>query len=146
MSTNRPLKINQGSSQSQLFRAAPHLHHSPDSGLEEEGSFPQSRLPSSMLAGLALTPAGTGNPFPHGKLSLTPDTFLLSSRASDLHWTLQTCLSIAAITCPFPPLFQRAFFPGQGILEEPPKVLPEPPNVLPIVRITDWEIRLLETM
>ena len=63
------------------------VHCSPDSGLGEEVSFPQSRLPSSKLAGLGLTPAGTANLFPHGKLSLTPDTFLPFSRASDLHWT-----------------------------------------------------------
>ena len=78
------------------------VHHSPDLGLGEEVSFPQSRLPSSMLAGLDLMPARTANPFPHGKLSLTPDTFLPSRRASDLHWTFQTCLSTGAITCPFP--------------------------------------------
>ena len=115
------------------------IHRSPDSGLGEEVSFPQSRLPSRMLAGLGLTPAGTANPFPHGKLSLTPDTFLLSSRASDLHWTFQTCLSTGAITCPFSPLFQRVFFPGQGIPDEPP-------TVLPVVQIPDRERRLLETM
>ena len=51
----------------------------------------------------------------------------------------QTCLSTGAITCPFPPLFQRAFFPGQGIPDEPP-------NLLPVVRIPDRERRLLETM
>ena len=39
----------------------------------------------------------------------------------------------------FSPLFQRAFFPGQEIPEEPP-------NVLPIVRVPGWERRLLETM
>ena len=96
-----------------------------------------------------------------------PDTFLLHSRAPDLHWTswarylpasqqgpeftldfsrpriytglFQTCLSTGAITCPFPPLFQRVFLPGQGIPDEPP-------NVLPIVRVPGWERRLLETM
>ena len=112
------------------------VHCSPDSGLGEEVSFPQSQLPSSMLG---LTPAGTANLFPHGKLSLTPDTFLPSSRASDLHWTFQTCLSTGVITCPFSPLFQRAFFPGQGILVKAP-------NVLPVVRIPNRERRLLETM
>ena len=115
------------------------VHHSPDSGLGEEVSFLQSRLPSSMLAGLSLMPAGTANLFPHGKLSLMPDTFLPSNRASDLHWTFQTCLSTGAITCPFSPFFQRAFFPGQGIPDEPP-------NVLPVVWIPDQERRLLETM
>ena len=139
MSANRPLKINQGSSQSQLFRAAPHIHRSPDSGLGEEVSFLQSRLPSSMLAGLGLTLAGRPIRSLMESFPSLPDTFLLSSRVSDLHWTFQTCLSIAAITCPFSPLFQRAFFPGQGILDEPP-------NVLPVVRIPDWEIRLLETV
>ena len=96
-----------------------------------------------------------------------PDTFLLHSRAPDLHWTswarylpasqqgpgftldfsrpriytglFQTCLSTGAITCPFPPLFQRVFLPGQGILDEAP-------NVLPIVRVPGRERRLLETM
>ena len=92
-----------------------------------------------MLAGLGLTPAGTANSFSHGKLSLMTDTFLPSSRASDLHWTFQTCLSTGAIICPFSPLFQRAFFPGQGIPDEPP-------NVLPVVRVPGWERRLLETM
>ena len=115
------------------------IHCSPDSGLGEEVPFPQSQLPSSMLTGLGLMPDRMANPFPHGKLSLTPDNFLPSSRASDLRWTFQTCLSTGAITCSFSPLFQRAFFPVQGIPDKPP-------NVLPVVRIPDWERRLLKTM
>ena len=39
----------------------------------------------------------------------------------------------------FSPLFQRAFFPSQGIPDEPP-------NVVPTVRVSGWERRLLETM
>ena len=113
------------------------VHCSPDSGLGEEVTFQQSGVTSSMLAGLSLTPAGTTNLFPRGKLSLMP--FLPSSRASDLHWTFQTCLSTGAVTCPFSPLFQRVFFPGQGIPDEPP-------NVLPVVWIPNRERRLLETM
>ena len=112
------------------------VHCSPDSGLGEEVSFPQSQLPSSMLG---LTPARMANPFPHGKLSFMPDTFLPFSTASDLHWTFQTCLSTDAITCPFSPLFQRAFFPSQGILDKLP-------NVLPVVWTPDRERRLLKTM
>ena len=116
------------------------VHCSPDSGSGEELSFPQSRLPSSALTGLGLAPAGTSSPFPlYRTFSPAPDTFLLLSRASDLHRTFLSCLSTGAITCPFSPLFQRVFFPGQGILDEPP-------NVLPIVRIPNRERRLLETM
>ena len=51
----------------------------------------------------------------------------------------QTCLSTGAITCPFSPLFQRAFFPGQGIPDEPP-------DILPVVQVPSRERRLLETM
>ena len=80
------------------------IHCSPDLGSGEELSFPQSRLPSSVLAGLGLAPAGTSNPFPtlHRKLSSVPDTFLLLSRASDLHRTFPSCLSTSAIIYPSP--------------------------------------------
>ena len=76
------------------------VHCSPDLGSGEELSFLQSRLPSSTLAGLGLAPAGTSSPFPtlYRKLSPVPDTFLLLSRASDLHWTLLFCLSTGAIS------------------------------------------------
>ncbi|CAI9170402.1 unnamed protein product [Rangifer tarandus platyrhynchus] len=60
------------------------VHCSLDSGSGEELSFPQRRLPSSASAGLGLTPAGLT---PYRKLSPVPDTFLLHSRALDLHWT-----------------------------------------------------------
>ena len=79
------------------------VHCSPDSGSGEELSFPQSQLPSSVLAGLGLAPAGTSSPFPlYRKLSSVPDTFLLHSRASDLHWTFLSCLSTGAIIYPSP--------------------------------------------
>ena len=75
------------------------VHCSPDSGSGEELPFPQSRLPSSTLAGLGPAPAGTSNPFPlYRKLSLVPDAFLLLSRASGLHWTFLSCLSTGAVS------------------------------------------------
>ena len=40
------------------------VHCSPDSGSGEELPFPQSRQPSSVLAGLGPAPAGTSSPFP----------------------------------------------------------------------------------
>ena len=78
------------------------FHCSPDSGSGEELSFPQSRLPSSALTGLGLAPAGTSSPFPtlYRKLSPVPDTFLLHSRASDLHWTFLSYQSTGAIIYP----------------------------------------------
>ena len=79
------------------------VHCSPNSGSGEELSFPRSRLPSSALAGLGLASAGTSSPFPlYRKLSPAPDTFLLLSRASDLHWTFLSCLSTSAIIYPSP--------------------------------------------
>ena len=68
-----------------------------------------------------------------------PDTFLLHSRAPDLHWTFLDLPEHWCYYLSFSPLFQRAFFPGQGILDEPP-------NVLPVVRVPGRERRLLETM
>ena len=86
------------------------VHCSPDLGSGEEFSFPQSRLPSSMLAGLGLTQAGAFNPFPlYRKLSSVPDTFLLPSRASDLHWTFLSCLSTGAIIYLSPLSCKRSF-------------------------------------
>ena len=92
---------------------------SPDSGSGEELPFPQSRLPSSVLAGLGPAPAGTSNPFPfYRKLSPVPDTFLLLSRASDLHWTFLSCLSTGAIStlplCPGSVLFPWSRDPGRA--------------------------------
>ena len=80
------------------------VHCSPDSGSGEELSFPQRQVPSSALTGLGLASAGTSSPFPslYRKLSPAPDTFLLHSRASDLHWTFLSCLSTGAIICPSP--------------------------------------------
>ena len=79
------------------------VHCSPDSGSGEELPFPQSRQPSSALAGLGLAPAGTSNLFPlYRKLSPAPDTFLLLSRASDLHRTFLSCLGTGAIIYPSP--------------------------------------------
>ena len=95
------------------------VHCSPDSGSGEELPFPQSQQPSSALAGLSLAPAGTSNPFPlYRKLSPTPNTFLLHSRASDLHWTFLSCLSTGAISIlPLRPgsvLFSRSRDPGRA--------------------------------
>ena len=94
------------------------IHCSPDSGSGEELSFPQSRLPSSTLAGLGPAPAGMSNPFPlYRKLSPVPDTFLLPSRASDLHWTFLSCLSTGAISilplCPGSVIFPQSRDPGR---------------------------------
>ena len=95
------------------------VYCSPDSGSGEELSFPQSRLPSSVLTGLGLVPAGTSNPFPlYRKLSLVPDTFLLLSRAPDLHWTFLSCLSTGAISifplCPVSVLCPQSRDPGRA--------------------------------
>ena len=94
------------------------IHCSPDSGSGEDLSFPQSRLPSSTLAGLGPAPAGMSNPFPlYRKLSPVPDTFLLLSRAPDLHWPFLSCLSTGAISilplCPGSVLFPWSRDPGR---------------------------------
>ena len=68
-----------------------------------------------------------------------PDTFLLHRRALDLHWTFLDLPEHRCYYLSFPPLFQREFFPSQGIPDEPP-------NVLPVVRVPSRERRLLETM
>ena len=118
----------------------------------EELSFPQSRLPSSTLAGLGPAPAGTSNPCPlYRKLSPGPDTFLLLSMASDLHWTFLSCLSTGAISilplCPGSVLFPWSRDPGARKCYA---CCPNPPagkeNVLPIVRTPNRERRLPETM
>ena len=95
------------------------VHCSPDLGSGEELSFLQSRLPSSMLAGLGPALAGTSNPFPlYRKLSPVPDTFLLLSRARDLHWTFLSCLCTGAISvlplCPGSVLFPQSRDPGRA--------------------------------
>ena len=96
------------------------VHCSPDSGSGEELSFPQSRLPSSALAGLGPAPlAGTSSPFPlYRKLSPVADAFLPLSRASDLRWTFLSCLSTGAISilplCPGSVLFPRSRDPGRA--------------------------------
>ena len=89
---------------STMFTLLNGFHCSPDLGSGEELSFPQSQLPSSALAGLGLVPAGTSSPFPtlYRKLSPAPDTFLLHSRASDLHWAFLSCLGTGAIIYPSP--------------------------------------------
>ena len=114
-----------------MFTLPNGVHCSPDSGLGEELSFPQSQLPPSVLAGLGLVglglaPAGTSNPFPlYRKLSPVPDTFLLLSRASDLHWTFLFCLSTGVFNLSFPSVMGVFSFPSQGILDKPPNVLPD---------------------
>ena len=94
------------------------VHCSPDSESGEELSCPQSRLPSSVLAGLGPAPAGASNPFLlYRKLSPVPDTFLLHSRASNLHWTFLSCLSTGAISilplCPGSVIFPQSRDPGR---------------------------------
>ena len=112
------------------------VHCSPDLGSGEELPFPQSQQPSGALAGLGLAPAGTSNPFPpYRKLSPAPDTFLLLSRASDLHWT--SCPAWALVLyLSFPSVLEVFSSPSQGIPDEPP-------NVMPNVRIPEWEERRL---
>ena len=91
------------------------VHCSPDSGSGEELSFPQSQLPSSMLAGLGLAPAGTSSPFPlYRKLSPVPDTFLPHSRAPDLHWTSLSWLSTGAFIYPSPLSWKCSLPPVKG--------------------------------
>ena len=112
------------------------VHCSPDSGSGEELPFPQSQQPSSAPAGLSLAPAGTSNPFLlYRKLSPEPDTFLLLSRASDLHWT--SCPAWAPVQyLSFPSVLEVFSSLGQGIPDEPP-------NVMPDVRIPEREERRL---
>ena len=101
------------------------VHCSPDSGSGEELSFLQSRLPSSTLAGLGLALAGTSNPFPfYRKLSPVPDTFLLHSRASDLHWTFLSCLSTSAIIYPSPLSWKCSLPPVKGSRMSPDVRIP----------------------
>ena len=101
------------------------VHRSPDSGSGEELSFQQSRLPSSAPAGLGLTPAGMPSLFPHlQKAFFVPDTFLLPSRASDLHWAFLSCLSTGAIIY-FSPLSRKhSFLPVTGSRMSPQMLCP----------------------
>ena len=57
-----------------------------------DGCLPAHPLASALcrLEGLIRSPL-------YRKLSSAPDTFLLPSRASDLHWTFLSCLSTSAI-------------------------------------------------
>ena len=101
------------------------VHCPPDSGSGEELPFPQSRQPSSVLAGLGLAPAGTSNPFPlYRKLSPAPDTFLLLSRASDLHWTFLSCLGTGAIIYPSPLSWKCSLSPVKGSRTSPQMLCP----------------------
>ena len=113
------------------------VHCSPDSGSGEELPFPQSRQPSSVLAGLSLAPAGTSSPFPlYRKLSPAPDTFLLPSRASDLHWIFPVLPGHWCYYLSFPSVLEVFSFSSQGIPDKPP-------NVVPDVRIPEQEERRL---
>ena len=104
------------------------VHCSPDSGLGEEVSFPQSWLPSSMLAGLGLTLARVANLFPHGKLSLTPDTFLPFSRASDLHWTFPDLPEHWCYYLSFYPFVPKSVLPRSRDPRRAPKCSAHSPN------------------
>ena len=97
------------------------VHCSPESESGEELSFPQSRLPSSSLAGLGLALAGTSSLLPtlYRKLSPMPDTFLLLSRASNLRWTFLSCLSTSAIIYPSPLSWKCSLSPVKGSLTSP---------------------------
>ena len=97
------------------------VHCSPDSSSGEELSFPQSRLPSSASAGLGLEPTG---PTLYRKLSPMPDTFLLPSRASDLHWTFLSCLSTSAIIYPSPLSWKSSLPPVKGSWMSPQMLCP----------------------
>ena len=102
------------------------VHCSPDSGSGEDLSSPQSQLPSSALIGLSLAPAGTSSLFPtlYRKLSSEPDTFLLLSRASDLHWTFLSCLSTGAIIYPSPLSWKCSLPPVKGSRTSPQMLCP----------------------
>ena len=102
-----------------------------------ERNFPSRRtgcLPARSLASaLRRLECPVRSPL-YRKLSSAPDTFLLPSGASDLHWTLlpeRQCLYLS-----FPSVLGVFSSPGQGILDEPP-------NVLPDVRIPGREERRL---
>ena len=58
------------------------------------------------------------SPF-YRKLSPVPDTFLLLSRASDLHWTFLSCLSTGAIFYPFPLSWKCSLSPVKGSRTSP---------------------------
>ena len=101
------------------------VHCSPDSGSGEELPFPQSWQPSSALAGLGPAPAGMSNPFPlYRKLSPAPDTFLLLSRASDLHWPFLSCLGTSAIIYLSPLSRKCSLSPIKGSRTSPPTLCP----------------------
>ena len=101
------------------------VHCSPDLRSGEELPFPQSQQPSSVLAGLGLVPAGTSNPFPlDRKLSPAPDTFLLPSRASDLHWTFLFCLSTGVFIYPSPLSWKCSLSPVKGSRTSPQMFCP----------------------
>ena len=112
------------------------VHCPPDSGSGEELPLPQSRQPSSALAGLGLAPAGMSNPFPlYRKLSPAPDTFLFT--AGPRIYTGLSCPAWAPVQLSILPLCPGVFsFPGQGIPDKPP-------NIMPDVRIPEREERRL---
>ena len=75
-------------------------------------------------------PARTANLFFHGKLSLTPDTFLPFSRASDLHWTFpdlpeHRCYYLSLFCC----CSKECSFPVKGSPGRAPKCSVPSPNL-----------------
>ena len=84
-------------------------------------NFLQSRLPPSASAGLGLTPAGS--PLQRN-LSSVPDTFLLPSRASDLHWTFLFCLSTGVFIYPSPLSWKSSLYPVKGSRTSPQMFCP----------------------
>ena len=58
------------------------------------------------------------------KLSPAPDTFLLHSWASDLHWTFLSCLSTGAIICPSTLSWKCSLPPDKGSRTSPQMFCP----------------------
>ena len=70
---------------------------------------------------LPAEPAGTPSPFPtlYRKLSPAPDTFLLLSRASDLHWTFLSWPELRCYYLAFPSVLEVFSFLVKGSRTSP---------------------------
>ena len=92
-----------------------------------ERNFPSGRagyLPACTLAStLRRLEHPIGYPL-YRKLSSAPDTFLLHSRVSDLHWTFLSCLSTSAIIYFSPLSCKRSFLPVKGSQTSPHMLCP----------------------
>ena len=60
----------------------------------------------------------------YGRFSSAPDTFLLPSRASDLHWTFLLCLSTGVFIYPSPLSWECSLSPVKGSRTSPQMFCP----------------------